>query len=34
MFEKLGHRKYAIPFVAPFLIICLFALMFFPMANM
>ena len=34
MFEKLGHRKYAIPFVAPFMIICLFALMFFPMANM
>lgn len=34
MFEKLGKKKFAIPFVVPILLICLFALMFYPMANM
>ncbi len=34
MFEKLGRRKYALPFLIPILLIGLFSLMFYPMANM
>lgn len=34
MFEKLGKKKFAVPFVVPVLLIRLFALMFYPMANM
>lgn len=34
MFEKLGKKKFTVPFVVPVLLIGLFALMFYPMANM
>ena len=34
MFEKFGRRKYALPFLIPILLIGLFSLMFYPMANM
>lgn len=34
MFEKLGKRKYAVPFAILLLMACLFSLMFYPMAHM
>lgn len=34
MFDKLGKRKFIIPFVLPVVVICLFSLMFCPMAQM
>lgn len=34
MFDKLGKRKYILPFVLPLVILCLFSLMFCPMAQM
>lgn len=34
MFDKLGKRKFIIPFVLPVLVVCLFSLMFCPMAQM
>ena len=34
MFDKLGKKKFIIPFVLPVVVICLFSLMFCPMAQM
>ena len=34
MLDKLGKRKFIIPFVLPVLVVCLFSLMFCPMAQM
>ena len=34
MLDKLGKRKSIIPFVLPVLVVCLFSLMFCPMAQM